>query len=72
MKSSGIKWFATVTAVAEANAAEAVIVVQGMEAGGHRSAFDANRAEARMIGLFSLLPTVVDAVRVPAVATATK
>ena len=73
MKSSGIKWFATVTTVAEAKAAEAagadVVVVQGMEAGGHRGAFDPSKAEARMIGLFSLLPAVVDAVSVPVVAT---
>ena len=39
-----------------------------MEAGGHRGAFDATKAEARMVGLFSLLPAVVDAVKVPVVA----
>jgi nitronate monooxygenase len=73
MKSGGIKWFATVTTVSEAKAAESagadVIIAQGMEAGGHRGAFDATTAEARMIGLFSLLPAVVDAVKVPVVAT---
>jgi nitronate monooxygenase len=73
MKSKGIKWFATVTTIAEARAAESagadVIVAQGMEAGGHRGAFDASNAEARMVGLFSLLPAVVDAVKVPVVAT---
>jgi nitronate monooxygenase len=73
MKSHGIKWLATATTVAEAKAAEGagadVIVAQGMEAGGHRGAFDAMRAEARMVGLFSLLPAIVDAVRVPVVAT---
>ncbi len=73
MKSRGIKWFATVTTVSEAKAAEAagadVVIAQGMEAGGHRGAFDANKAEARMVGLFSLLPAVVDAVKVPVVAT---
>ncbi len=40
-----------------------------MEAGGHRSRFDAARAEAGMVGLFALLPAVADAVRVPVVAT---
>jgi nitronate monooxygenase len=59
--------------VAEAEAAEAagadVVVVQGMEAGGHRGCFDANRAEAGMVGLFALVPAVVDAVRIPVVAT---
>jgi len=73
MKSKGIKWFATVTTVAEAKAAESagadVIVAQGMEAGGHRGAFDATQAEAGMVGLFSLLPAVVDTVKVPVVAT---
>ena len=73
MKSNGIKWFATVTTVSEAKAAESagadVIVAQGMEAGGHRGTFDATKAEARMVGLFSLLPTVVDAVKIPVVAT---
>jgi nitronate monooxygenase len=73
MKSQGIKWFANVTTVDEAKLAEAagadVIVAQGMEAGGHRGAFDATKAQARMVGLFSLLPAVVDAVKVPVVAT---
>jgi nitronate monooxygenase len=73
MKSKGIRWFANVTTVSEAKAAEAagadVIVAQGMEAGGHRGAFDAAKAEARMIGLFSLLPAVVDAVKIPVVAS---
>jgi nitronate monooxygenase len=73
MKARGIKWFATVTTVTEARAAEAagadVIVAQGMEAGGHRGVFDAAMAEAGMIGLFALLPAVVDAVKVPVVAT---
>jgi nitronate monooxygenase len=73
MKARGIKWFANVSTVAEARAAEAagadVIVAQGMEAGGHRGAFDAAKAEAEMVGLFSLLPAVVDAVTLPVVAT---
>ncbi len=72
MKSRGIAWFATVTTVAEALAAEAAgadaVVAQGMEAGGHRGSFDSGRAEAEMVGLFSLLPAVADAVRVPVVA----
>ena len=39
-----------------------------MEAGGHRGAFIASQA-TNMIGLFSLLPAVVDAVEVPVIAT---
>ena len=72
MKANGIKWFATATTVGEAKAAEDagadVIIAQGMEAGGHRGAFDATKAEARLVGLFSLLPAVADAVKVPVVA----
>jgi nitronate monooxygenase len=73
LKAKGIAWFATVSTVAEALAAEAagadVVAAQGMEAGGHRGAFEAGRAEADMVGLFALLPAVVDAVAVPVVAT---
>ena len=73
LKARGIAYFANVSTVAEARAAEAagadVIVAQGMEAGGHRGAFDAAEAERQLVGLFALLPAVVDAVRVPVVAT---
>lgn len=73
MKAKGIKWFANATTVTEAKAAEAagadVIVAQGMEAGGHRGAFEAGRGEAELVGLFALLPAIVDAVRLPVVAT---
>jgi nitronate monooxygenase len=73
LKKRGIAWFAIVSTVAEARAAEAagadVIVAQGAEAGGHRACFDAAAAERRQVGLFSLLPSVVDAVSVPVVAT---
>jgi nitronate monooxygenase len=73
LKARGVKWFAVATTVAEAKAAEDggadAIIAQGMEAGGHRGAFDAARAENSMVGLFSLLPAVVDAVKVPVVAT---
>lgn len=73
LKAQGILWFANVSTVAEACAAEAagadVVVVQGMEAGGHRGCFEAGKAEAEMVGLFALVPAVVDAVRLPVVAT---
>lgn len=73
LKSENIAWFATVTTVTEALAAEAAgadaIVAQGMEAGGHRGAFNAEQASENLIGLFSLLPSVVDAVQVPVIAT---
>lgn len=73
LKARKIVWFANVSTLAEAKAAEAagadVIVAQGMEAGGHRGCFDAGLAEAQQVGLFALLPAIVDAVRVPVVAT---
>ncbi|MEA2759382.1 MAG: nitronate monooxygenase [Methylobacteriaceae bacterium] len=72
LKELGIVWFATVSSVGEALAAEAagadVVIAQGAEAGGHRGAFDPAEAERRAVGLFALLPAVVDAVRVPVVA----
>ena len=72
MKARGVSWLATVTTVAEAKAAVAagadVVVAQGAEAGGHRGAFEAAEAERRAVGLFALLPAVVDAVDVPVVA----
>jgi nitronate monooxygenase len=73
LKQRGMAWFACATTVAEARAAEAagadIIVAQGAEAGGHRGTFDARAAEAVQTGTFALLPAVVDAVRVPVVAT---
>jgi nitronate monooxygenase len=56
MKARGIKWIANATTVTEAKLAEAAgadaIVAQGMEAGGHRGAFEAEKAETTMVGLF--------------------
>jgi nitronate monooxygenase len=73
LKARGMAWFATVSTVAEARAAEAagadVVVAQGMEAGGHRGAFDAALAERQQVGLMALLPAVADAVKLPVVAT---
>jgi nitronate monooxygenase len=73
LKSAGIAWVANVSTVAEARAAQDagadVVAVQGMEAGGHRGCFDAGQAERQMVGLFALIPAVVDAVKVPVVAT---
>jgi nitronate monooxygenase len=73
LRAKKIAWFANISTVAEARAAEAagadVVVAQGMEAGGHRGCFDATRAERDLVGLFALIPAVVDAVRIPVVAT---
>ena len=73
MRYRRIAWFANVSTVNEALAAEAagadVIVAQGMEAGGHRGCFEAASAETGLVGTMALVPAVVDAVRVPVVAT---
>ncbi len=73
MKAKGIKWFATVTTVAEAKMAEHAgadaVIAQGMEAGGHRGTSDLGQAETRIVGLFSLVSGVADAVNIPVVAT---
>jgi nitronate monooxygenase len=73
LKRAGIAWFANVSTVAEAQAAEAagadVIVAQGMEAGGHRGCFDPSQAQRRLVGSLALIPAVADAVEVPVVAT---
>ena len=73
LKKRGILWFAAVTTVAEAKAAEKagadVVVAQGMEAGGHRGSFQPDEAERQMAGLMALVPQVVDAVSVPVIAT---
>lgn len=73
LKARGIRWYATATtrgeALRAARAGADAIIAQGMEAGGHRGAFDAARAESELVGLFSLVPSIVDAVRVPVIAS---
>jgi len=72
MKRLGIAWFATATTVGEAIEAQAAgadaVIAQGMEAGGHRGAFEAGAAEATMIGSMALIPAIVDAIEVPVIA----
>jgi nitronate monooxygenase len=69
----GIKVMAMVTTVEDARTVERagvdVIVAQGAEAGGHRSTWvKPARPEAVSIGTLTLVPQVVDAVRVPVIA----
>jgi nitronate monooxygenase len=72
-RAAGLLWAAHVSTVAEAREAEAagadILVAQGSEAGGHRGTRDAASARDRAVGLFALLPQVVDAVKLPVVAT---
>ena len=72
VKAAGILWLATVTALAEAEAAEAAgadaLIVQGIEAGGHRGTFDADAAEHSGAGLMALLPLIADRTKVPLIA----
>lgn len=71
LKRHGIKILSSATSVQEAKWLESrgcdAIIAQGIEAGGHRAMFlEAN--VATQVGLFALLPQVVDAVSVPVIA----
>ncbi|WP_411375508.1 NAD(P)H-dependent flavin oxidoreductase [Arthrobacter sp. MPF02] len=67
----GIKVLGTATTVDEAVALEEggvdAVVASGMESGGHRVSF-LKPAEESLVGTFSLVPQVTDAVRVPVIA----
>lgn len=71
LKQAGSYLLGCATTVPEALQLEAAgmdaVIAQGSEAGGHRGTFAPPFARAE-IGLFSLLPQVVDAVRVPVIA----
>ena len=71
IKDAGIFVISSATTVAEARRLEAsgvdAVIAQGSEAGGHRATFTGVDMSMQA-GLFSLLPQVVDAVRVPVIA----
>lgn len=72
VKASGAVVLASATTVAEARWLEArgcdVIIAQGCEAGGHRGMFLSKDVHTQ-VGSMALLPRVVDAVRVPVLAS---
>ena len=72
VKTAGCKVMCSATTVEEAKFLEAsgcdAVIVQGLEAGGHRGMF-LSLEPATQVGLFALLPQVVDAVAVPVIAT---
>jgi nitronate monooxygenase len=71
LKSAGVFIVSSATTVAEARLLEErgvdAIIAQGSEAGGHRATFTGVDIGMQP-GLFSLLPQIVDAVRVPVIA----
>jgi len=71
LKNRGVKILSTATSVAEAKWLEQrgsdAIIVQGLEAGGHRGMF-LDQNPATQTGLFALLPQVADEVKVPLIA----
>ena len=72
LRARGLLLAGTATTVHEAKLLEAagvdVVVAQGSEAGGHRGTFAAP-FEAALVGTLALVPQVVDAVRLPVVAS---
>jgi nitronate monooxygenase len=72
VKATGAKILSSATSVAEARWLEErgcdAIVAQGFEAGGHRGMFLTGDA-SRQVGTMALVPQVVDAVRVPVIAS---
>lgn len=71
LKKQGILLIGSATTVEEAREIEEyqldMVVVQGSEAGGHRSAFLKNERDS-LVGLMSLIPQVVDHVNIPVIA----
>lgn len=73
LRSRGLFVLGTATTVDEAVALERAgvdaIIAQGSEAGAHRGTFGASGFDAAMIGTMALVPQIVDAVRIPVVAS---
>ena len=72
VKAAGCLVMSSATTVAEARWLETngcdVVIAQGYEAGGHRGMFLSDNL-ATQVGTFALVPQIVDAVKVPVIAT---
>lgn len=72
VRASGAVILGSATSVAEARALEAggvhAVIAQGAEAGGHRGTFLTDKTDDAELGLFALLPQIVDAVKLPVIA----
>jgi nitronate monooxygenase len=72
IKTRGIFLMGTASTVDEAEALEELgvdaVIAQGSEAGGHRATFDP-RAKPDLIGTMALVPQIIDAVKVPVIAS---
>jgi len=70
LKNKGISMIGVATCAEEAilleNSGMDMVVAQGIEAGGHRASFI--QGELPEIGLFSLIPQMVDAIKIPVIA----
>ena len=73
VRHTGCKVLATATTVAEARCLAThgvdAIVAQGFEAGGHAGRFLEESKPEEQMGLFALLPQIVDAVKLPVIAS---
>jgi nitronate monooxygenase len=72
VRATGARIISTATTVEEARRLEAegcdAVIAQGFEAGGHRGMFLANDPFTQ-VGTFALVPQIVDAVKVPVIAS---